>query len=49
VIQEIITIAVFAVFSVVYMKQELNRDFLFAALCLIGAAYFMFRGFTLPG
>jgi uncharacterized protein (DUF486 family) len=49
VMQEIITISVFAVFSVVYMKERLSIDFLWAALCLLGAAYFMFRGFTIPG
>jgi uncharacterized protein len=49
VIQEIITMIVFAVFCVVYMKQSLKLDFLWAGLCLLGAAYFMFRGFTLPG
>ena len=44
VIQEIITMCVFAVFSVLYMKQELQLDYLWAGLCLVGAAYFMFRG-----
>lgn len=44
VIQEIITMCVFAVFSVLYMKQELKLDYLWAGICLIGAAYFMFRG-----
>jgi hypothetical protein len=48
VIQEIITMSVFAVFCVVYMKTSLKLDFLWAALCLLGAAYFMFRGFALP-
>lgn len=43
VVQEIITMIVFAVFSVTYMKTELKTDFLWAGLCLIGAAYFMFR------
>ena len=43
VIQEIITIVVFAVFSSVYMKEQLKLDFLWAALCLVAAAYFMFR------
>jgi len=46
VMQEIITIGVFAVFSVVYMKQELKMDFLWASLCLVAAAYFMFRQVT---
>jgi uncharacterized protein len=44
VIQEIITMCVFAVFAVVYMKIPLKLDFLWAGLCLAGAAYFMFRG-----
>jgi len=48
VIQEIITMAVFAVFCVLYMKQSLKLDFLWAGLCLLAAAYFMFRGFTIP-
>jgi hypothetical protein len=43
VIQEIVTISVFAVFCMVYMKEPLKLDFLWAALCLAGAAYFMFR------
>jgi uncharacterized protein (DUF486 family) len=48
VIQEIITMTVFAGFCVVYMKESLKLDFLWAALCLLCAAYFMFRGFALP-
>ena len=43
VLQEVIAMAVFAVFAVVYMKQTMRLDFLWAALCLVGAAYFMFR------
>ena len=43
VIQEIITMTVFAGFCVVYMKQPLKLDFLWAGLCLAAAAYFMFR------
>jgi len=35
---------VFAIFVYTYMKQELKPDFLWAGLCLVGAAYFMFRG-----
>jgi len=44
VIQEIITMCVFAMFCVFYMRQSLTLDFLWAGLCLVGAAYFMFRG-----
>lgn len=44
VIQEIITMSVFAVFAFFYMRQPLKLDYLWAGLCLVGAAYFMFRG-----
>ncbi len=44
VIQEIITMVVFAGFAFFYMRIPLKLDFLWAGLCLVGAAYFMFRG-----
>jgi uncharacterized protein (DUF486 family) len=44
VMQEVITLAVFVPFAVLYMKQPLKLDFLWAGLCLVAAAYFMFRG-----
>jgi hypothetical protein len=43
VMQEVITLAVFVPFAFLYMKQPLKLDFLWAGLCLVGAAYFMFR------
>lgn len=43
ILQEVITMVVFAGFSVLYMKQSLKLDFLWAGLCLIGAVYFIFR------
>ena len=43
VIQEIITMIIFAGFAFFYMKQPLKLDYLWAGLCLVGAAYFMFR------
>ena len=43
VIQEVITIVVFAGFCVFYMREKLTWDYLWASLCLIGAAFFMFR------
>jgi uncharacterized protein len=43
ILQEVITLAVFVPFAVLYMKQPLKLDFLWAGLCLVGAAYFMFR------
>lgn len=44
IIQEVITMIVFAGFAILYMKQPLKMDFLWAALCMVGAVYFMFRG-----
>jgi uncharacterized protein len=41
--QEIITMIVFAVFSVAYMKVPITKNYLFAGLCLVGAAYFIFK------
>jgi len=43
IIQEIITLLVFAPFAVIYMKQPIKLDYLWAALCLVGAVYFVFR------
>ena len=48
VIQEIMTMCVFAAFCTVYMKQHLKLDYLWAGLCLVGAAYFMFRNIGVP-
>ena len=42
-LQEVISLAVFVPFSVYYMGQPMRLDFLWAALCLVGAVYFMFR------
>ena len=42
-LQEVITLAVFVPFAVLYMKQSLRLDHLWAALCLMGAVYFTFR------
>ncbi|TAL27050.1 MAG: hypothetical protein EPO01_00935 [Aquabacterium sp.] len=43
VMQEVITLSVFMPFAFFYMGQPLKLDYLWAALCLVGAAYFMFR------
>jgi uncharacterized protein (DUF486 family) len=34
---------VFMPFAVVYMRQPIKLDFLWAGLCLMGAVYFIFR------
>lgn len=44
IIQEVITLSVFAPFSVIYMKERMNLNYLWAGLCLMGAVYFIFRG-----
>ncbi|MGL6001712.1 MAG: DMT family protein [Plesiomonas sp.] len=43
IIQEVITLSVFIPFSVIYLKEPLKLDYLWAGICLIGAVYFMFR------
>jgi uncharacterized protein (DUF486 family) len=44
VMQEVISLSVFVPFAVFYLGQPLKWDYLWAGMCLIGAAYFMFRG-----
>ena len=43
IIQEVITLSVFVPFAVFYMRQPFKTDYIWAAFCLIGAVYFMFR------
>jgi uncharacterized protein (DUF486 family) len=43
IIQEVVTLSVFVPFAVLYMKQPLKLDYLWAALCILGAVYFIFR------
>ena len=43
ILQEVITLAVFAPFAVLYMKEPLGWNYLWAGLCLMGAVYFIFR------
>lgn len=45
VMQEVITMVVFAAFAVVYMKERLSMNFVYAGVCLVAAAWFMFRDF----
>ena len=44
VLQEVITLTVFVPFAAYYMGQPMKLDFVWAALCLVGAVYFVFRG-----
>ena len=43
IIQEIVTLSVFVPFSILYLKEPLKLDYLWAGLCLIGAVFFLFR------
>ena len=44
ILQEAITLTVFVPFAFLYMKEPLRLDYLWAALCILGAVYFVFRG-----
>jgi uncharacterized protein len=48
VMQEVITMVVFALFAIFYLGVPLQRNFLYAGFCLVGAVYFMFRGAPTP-
>ena len=43
ILQEAITLTVFVPFAMLYMKQPFKLDYLWAALCVMGAVYFIFR------
>jgi hypothetical protein len=44
ILQEVITLVVFMPFAVLYMRQPITWNFVWASLCMVGAVYFMFRG-----
>ena len=43
IIQEVISLSVFVPFAIFYMKEPFRLDYLWAALCIMGAVYFIFR------
>jgi uncharacterized protein len=43
ILQEVITLSVFVPFVVLYMRQPLKLDYLWAGCCILGAVYFIFR------
>ena len=43
IMQEVITLTVFVPFVLLYMRQPLKLDYLWASLCMMGAVYFIFR------
>ena len=42
-LQEVIALTVFVPFALLYLKEPLKLDYLWAALCILGAVYFVFR------
>jgi uncharacterized protein len=44
ILQEVITLSVFVPFALLYLKEPLKLDYVWAALCIVGAVYFVFRG-----
>lgn len=43
IVQEVVTLSVFLPFALYYMGEPFKFDYLWAALCLVGAVYFIFR------
>ncbi|MEY2736086.1 MAG: hypothetical protein RL087_706 [Pseudomonadota bacterium] len=43
IMQEVITLSVFVPFALFYLREPLKLDYLWAALCMVGAVYFIFR------
>jgi uncharacterized protein len=43
ILQEVIALTVFVPFAVLYMRQPVSLNYLWAGLCMVGAVYFMFR------
>lgn len=43
IVQEVITLSVFVPFAMFYLKEPFKLDYLWAALCMVGAVYFIFR------
>jgi uncharacterized protein (DUF486 family) len=44
ILQEVITLTVFVPFAIMYMDEPIKLDYFWAALCMLGAVYFVFRG-----
>jgi uncharacterized protein (DUF486 family) len=44
ILQEVITLSVFVPFAILYLREPVKLDYLWAAMCLCGAVFFVFRG-----
>lgn len=49
ILQEVITLSIFAPFSIFYLKEKISMDYLLAGLCLLGAVFFIFRAKLFSG
>lgn len=49
ILQEAIALVVFVPFSVYYMRTPVSADYVWAALCIVGAVFFVFRGSLASG
>jgi uncharacterized protein len=49
ILQEVITLSVFVPFAVLYLREPLKLDYLWAALCIMGAVFFIFRSKLVGG
>ena len=49
ILQEVITLSVFVPFAFYYLREPLKLDYLWAALCILGAVFFIFRGKLMGG
>lgn len=47
IMQEVITLTVFVPFAAIYLKEPLRMDYLWAALCMVGAVFFIFRQYLI--
>ena len=43
ILQEVLSISIFILFSIFYLKQEISRNFIYASLCILAAVFFIFR------
>ncbi len=43
ILQEIITLTIFVPFSLFYLREKMDLDYLWAGCCLLGAVFFLFR------
>lgn len=49
ILQEVVTLSVFVPFALLYLKEPLKLDYLWAAMCILGAVFFIFRSKLVGG